>query len=393
MLRQAGGRVGPALVAAAVAERLASRGRSGGGTAARAEPPPARAAEGGPFQSNNMVHGPMRIFSGNAHPELAGKIGQLLNVPVSNATVGRFPCGEVNVVINESVRDCDVFVIQPVCNGGSGPQEHLVELFVMLDAIRRGAANRVTAVMPLYGYARQNAKEKSRSPITARLVTDLLQVAGAHRVLTVELHAAQIQGFASYPIDNMFALPLLAREIEVVLAERGLSKEDMVVVSPDVNGTKRASALAKMFCSPLAIFSRQRRRVNEASELDLVGEVEGKICVIVDDIADTAETIVQAASKLRKLGAVAVVAAVVHGVLSGEACERIQESEVELLIITDTIPLEEKVARFDKMRIVSVASLLASAIFRIHTSQSLSALFEQVPPARPVFCEGRPITE
>merc|ERR1712194_696220 len=167
----------------------------------------------------------------------------------------------------------------------------------------------------------------------------------------------------------------------------------MVVVSPDVNGTKRASALAKMFCCPLAIFSRQRRRVNEEKELDLVGEVEGKICVIVDDIADTAETIVQAASKLKKLGAVAVVAAVVHGVLSNEACERIQESEMELLIITDTIPLEEKVARFDKIRIVSVASLLASSIERIHTSKSLSALFEQVPPARPVLSEGRPTTE
>jgi ribose-phosphate pyrophosphokinase len=294
--------------------------------------------------------------------------------------VGRFKCGEVSVEINESVRDCDVFVIQPTSNGGAGPQEHLMELLIMLDAIRRGAANRVTAVMPMYGYARQNFKEKSRSPITARLVTDLLQVAGAHRVVTIELHASQIQGFASYPIDNMFALPLLARELQSILDSRGLCAEDLVVVSPDVGGTKRASALAKMFCAPLAIFSRQRRRANEPAEVDLVGEVTGKICVVVDDIADTAETIVQAADKLKARGAAVVVGVVVHGVFSDPAIERINDSEMEELIVTDTIALQDKVARCPKIRVISVAPLLASAIQRVHTSQSLSELFHKHPP-------------
>lgn len=326
-----------------------------------------------------MNHGPLRIFSGNAHPELARQIAALMGVPLSDATVSRFQCGEVNVVINESVRDCDVFVIQPTCNGGAGPQEHLVELLIMLDAIRRGAANRVTAVMPLYGYARQNSKEKSRSPITARLVTDVLQVAGAHRVLTVELHASQIQGFASYPIDNMYALPLLAEELEAIMAEKGISPDDMVVVSPDVGGAKRASAFAKKLRAPLAIFSRQRRRSNEAAEVDLVGEVEGKTCIVIDDIADSCETLCVAAKKLKSRGASAVIGAVVHAVLSDPACESIMSSEIELLIVTDTIPLHDKIKRCPKLKVVPVAPLLASAIMRIHSSESLSALFEKLP--------------
>lgn len=331
---------------------------------------------------DGMNHGPLRLFTGNAHPQLAQAIAQKIGCQLGDATVTRFPCGEINVVLNESVRDCDVFVLQPTCNGGAGPQEHLVELLIMLDAIRRGAANRVTAVIPLYGYARQNAKEKSRSPISARLVTDLLQVAGAQRVLTIELHASQIQGFAAYPIDNMYALPLLAAEIKSIMAARGLGPEDMVVVSPDVGGTKRASALAKMLCAPLAIFSRQRRRPNEAAEVDLVGEVAGKTCVVIDDIADTTDTLCQAAEKLKARGASAVLAAVVHGVFSEPACERINASPIEQVLVTDTIPLEDKLLRCDKLRVVSVAPLLANAILRIHLSQSLSKLFEE--PHAPV---------
>lgn len=380
MFRFTRGRGVAALVAAATTEPLLHRR----GTASppqrmvRAEVPPTQQPRQVPTQLPN--HGPLRVFSGNAHPQLAEEIAAQMGVPLSNATVGRFKCGEVNVLLNESVRDCDVFVIQPTCNGGAGPQEHLVELLVMLDAIRRGAANRVTAVMPIYGYARQSAKEKSRSPITARLVADMLQVAGANRVLTVELHASQIQGFAPYPIDNMFALPLLAREIWTMLEERGLSADDIVVVSPDVEGVKRASSFAKLFCAPLAIFSRQRRRENEPTEMDLVGEVTGKFCVVVDDIADTAETLVQAADKLAARGADAVVCACVHGVLSDPAIERINDSALEELIVTDTIPLHGKVKLCRKLRVVSVAPLLASAILRIHTSESLSALFEQLPP-------------
>jgi len=331
---------------------------------------------GQPTSPDGMNHGPLRIFSGNAHPGLAQAIAEHMGVKLGDATVNRFPCGEVNVVLNESVRDCDVFVIQPTCNGNGGPQENLVELLIMLDAIRRGAANRVTAVIPLYGYARQNAKEQSRSPISARLVTDMLHVAGAQRVVTVELHASQIQGFASYPIDNMYALPLLAAELRQIMNDRGLTAEDVVVVSPDVGGTKRASALAKMLCAPLAIFSRQRRRPNEASEVDLVGEVQGKTCIIIDDIADTSETLCQAANKLKARGASAVLGAVVHGVLSDPACEKINASQLETLLVTDTIPLGDKIVKCKKLRVVSVAPLLAQSVTRIHFSQSLSELFE-----------------
>jgi len=333
--------------------------------------------------ASGLSHGPIRIFSGNAHPQLARDIADHMGVPLSDATVSRFQCGEVHVEIHESVRDCDVFVVQPTCNGGAGPQEHLVELLVMLDALRRGAANRVTAVMPLYGYARQSSKEKSRSPITARLVTDLLQVAGAHRVLTVELHASQIQGFASYPIDNMYALPLLAQEIDSFLAQRGLSESDLVVVSPDVGGAKRASAFAKKLHAPLAIFSRQRRRAAEAAEVDLVGEVSGKTCIVIDDIADSCETLCVAAEKLKALGASAVVGAVVHGVLSEPAVDNIQKSQLECLMVTDTIPLADKAKRCPKLQVVSVAPLLAAAMGRIHQSESLSALFEHLPAHAP----------
>jgi len=350
-------------------------------TPARASLPPTlqTATSKGKLIATGMNHGPLRIFSGNAHPQLAREIAELMGVPLSDATVTRFLCGEVSVVINESVRDCDVFVIQPTCNGGAGPQEHLMELLIMLDAIRRGAANRVTAVIPLYGYARQNSKEKSRSPITARLVTDLLEVAGAHRVLTVELHASQIQGFASYPIDNMYALPLLAGEIESMMESRGISNEDVVVVSPDVGGAKRASAFARKLRAPLAIFSRQRRRPNEPAEVDLVGEVSGKTCIVVDDIADSCETLCVAADKLKARGASAVVGAVVHGIFSDPAVENITNSELECVIVTDTIPLQDKVKRCPKLQVVSVAALLACSIGRIHSSESLSALFEQLP--------------
>mmetsp|Transcript_63873 Transcript_63873/g.152332 ORF Transcript_63873/g.152332 Transcript_63873/m.152332 type:complete len:430 (+) Transcript_63873:99-1388(+) len=359
------------------------------------EAPPtttSRSSSGLPFArtrtapvEGSVTHGPLRIFTGSAHPQLAEDIARHMGAPLGNAAVGRFKCGEVSVLINESVRDCDVFVIQPTCNSGAGPQEHLVELLIMLDAIKRGAANRVTAVMPLFGYSRQSAKERGRSPICAKLVTDLLQAAGADRVLTIELHSAQIQGFASYPIDNMYALPLLARELAEIISARGTRAEDLVVVSPDVNGAKRASALAAKLCGSLAIFSRQRRRPTEPGEIDLVGEVQGKLCIVVCDIADTAESLVRAAAKLQAKGASAVIGAVVHGVLSDHACELINESSVELVLVTDTIPLDGKLERCPKLRVVSVAPLLAHAIQNIHTSQSLSALFEELPVRWPMI--------
>jgi ribose-phosphate pyrophosphokinase len=327
-------------------------------------------------------HGPVKIFTGNAHPSLAKAIAEELNLPVAKATVSRFKCGEVHVQINESVRDCDVFIVQPTCNGGGGPNEHLMELLIMIDAARRAAANRITAVMPVYGYARSSAKEQSRTPIAAKLVADLLEVAGADRVLTVELHMRQIQGFAQYPIDNMYALPILSRELQKVVEARGLNNDDLVVVSPDVGGAKRASALAKRLCAPLAIFSRQRRRATEKGELDIVGEVAGKTCIIVDDIADTADTLCNAADKLKEKGAEAVIGTIVHGVLSDPACELIMKSKLELVLLSDTIPLDDKMARCPKLKVISVAPLLAAAIMRIHTGESLSMLFDATPPER-----------
>jgi len=328
-------------------------------------------------EKGHVNHGALRIFSGNAHKQLAHDIADNLGVHLGQATVDRFKCGEINVVINESVRDCDVFVIQPTCNEGLGPQENLVELLIMLDAIRRGAAHRVTAVIPVFGYARQSAKDKSRSPITAKLVADLLQVAGANRVVTVALHAPQIQGFASYPIDNMHAIPLLIDEIRTFMDASGLDSEDVVVVSPDVGGARRAAGMASRLCASLAVFSRQRRRPTEPTEIDLVGEVVGKTCIVVDDIADTAGSLCVVAEKLKERGAKTVIGAVIHGVFSDPACDLIMKSELELLFVTDTIPQDDKVARCSKLRVVSVAPLLAAAIERIHTSQSLSALFDR----------------
>jgi len=282
----------------------------------------------------------------------------------------------VSVVINESVRDCDVYVIQSTCNEGAGPQEHIMELLIMLEAVRRCAANRVTAVIPLFGYARQNAKEQSRTPISAKLVMDLLQVAGANRVITVELHAPQIQGFTHCPMDNLYALPLLANEIISIIEARGLSSSDIVVVSPDVGGAKRASALARKLFAPLAIFSKQRRRETQPAELDLVGEVSGKVCIVIDDIADSAGTLCSAATKLKAKGASAVIGAVVHGVFSGPALDRINQSEYDVVVVTDSIPMDEKIIRCPKLRVVSLAPLLAEAIMKIRAGNSLSPLFE-----------------
>jgi len=330
-----------------------------------------------------MDHGSMRIFTGNAHRELAHMVAEKIGITVSKSTVNRFGNGEVNVEIHESLRDCDVFVIQPTCNGRAGPQENLMELLVMLDTIRRSSAHRVTAVMPLFGYARQNAQDRSRSPITAKLVVDMLQVAGANRVVTVELHAPQVQGMASYPIDNLYAVPLLVRELETVFEQRSLDPEEVVVVSPDVGGAKRAATFGRKLKAPLAIFSRQRRRASEASEVDLVGEVDGKTCVIVDDIADSCQTLLVAAEKLKARGAKTVIATVIHGVLSGDACENVMRSQIDTLIVTDTIPMEDKLERCPKLRVVSIAPLIASAIKRLHVSQPLSTLWEQLPSETP----------
>lgn len=326
--------------------------------------------------TEQINHGPVKIFTGNAHRQLAQDIAENSTVVLSSASVGRFQCGEVSVVLNESVRDCDVFIIQPTCNGGAGPQEHLVELLIMIDAVRRSAANRITAVIPHFGYARQNAKLQSRTPITAKLVTDMLEVAGVNRVMTIELHVPQIQGFSNFPVDNLYALPLLASEVENIMVSRGLVADDIVVVSPDVGGAKRAAAMAKRLHAPLAIFSKQRRRATQKKELDLVGEVEGKTCIIIDDVADSCKTICDAAETLKMRGASTCIATIIHGVLSEPACDAINDSSIEALIVTDTIPQEDKVARCPKIRVISVAPLLGNAMQRVHKGETLSCMFE-----------------
>lgn len=322
------------------------------------------------------AHGPIRLYAGSANPKLATEIGQQLGIPLSTHSTGQFKNGETACVIHDSVRDCDVFVVQSTCN--PNPNDLLMELLVMMDALRRGGASRITAIIPLFGYARQDKKDKSRSPITAKLVADMIELAGADRVITVDLHASQIQGFVSYPIDNLYAMPLLHDHIRNQLSTTG-DGSDVCIVSPDAGGAKRAETLAKKLGADLAIFSKKREKANEVSQMILVGDVKGKRCVIVDDMVDTAGTLTLAAKQLIAYGATDVYAACTHGVLSEPALQRINDSPIKELLLTDTIPLAEKQKHCPKLRIISVSELLADSIDRVHTGRSLSHLFEEGP--------------
>lgn len=277
------------------------------------------------------AHGPLRLYAGNSHPQLAQKIADQLGLPLSAHSTSNFKNGETGCIIHESVRDCDVFIIQSTCN--PRPNEYLMELLVMMDAIRRGGASRITAIIPLFGYARQDKKDKSRSPITGKLVADMLELAGADRVITIDLHASQLQGFVSYPIDNLYAMPLLQDRIKNKLSASG-NGDDIVIVSPDAGGAKRAESLSKQLGADLAIFSKKRERANEVSQMILVGDVAGKTCVIVDDMVDTAGTLCLAAQQLIEYGATEVYAACSHGVLSEPALERINASPIKELLLT-----------------------------------------------------------
>ena len=268
------------------------------------------------------AHGPLRLYGGSAHPELASAISAHLGIPLGGHSTANFKNGETGCIIHDSVRDCDVFVVQPTCN--PCPNEYLMELLVMMDAFRRGGASRITAIIPLFGYARQDKKDKSRAPITGKLVADMLELAGADRVITVDLHASQIQGFVSYPIDNLYAMPLMYDHIRENIG--GGHSDDIVIVSPDAGGAKRAETLAKKLGADLAIFSKKREKANEVSQMILVGDVQGKKCVIVDDMVDTAGTLTLAAKQLVEYGATEVYAACSHGVLSDPALERINVS-------------------------------------------------------------------
>jgi len=305
----------------------------------------------------------MKIFSGNANPRLAQEVCDCLGIPIGKAKISRFSDGEVNVQILESVRGSDVFLIQPT----SPPvDENLMELLVMIDALRRASAGRITAVMPYYGYARQDRKVQPRVPITAKLVADLLTAAGADRVLTMDLHAGQIQGFFNIPVDNLLAMPIFLDYME----SQGI--EGLIVVSPDAGGVERARAFAKRFHLPLAIMDKRRVADNVAEVMHVIGEVRGKRAFILDDMIDTAGTLVRSVEALLEEGAVECLAAATHPVFSGPARDRIESSALKEVVVTNTIPLR---TTFSKVRVLSVAPLIAEAIKRIHLGESVSSLF------------------
>jgi ribose-phosphate pyrophosphokinase len=314
-----------------------------------------------------MSRGQLKVFSGSAHPALAKEIAEFLGVPMGHARLHRFPDSEVGFQIDENIRGTDVFVVQPT----SKPvDEHLIELCVMIDAFRRSSASRITAVIPYYGYARQDRKDKPRVPISAKLVANLLSAAGANRVLTMDLHKAQIQGFFDIPVDHLFAAPVI---IEYLSKFGG---DGVTIVSPDAGGAERARAYAKRLGAELAIIDKRRSTETGAAEvMNVVGDVEGRICILQDDIIDTAGTIVKSAQALKQNGAGRVIACAVHGVLSGPALERIDQAPIEKLIITNTIPLNGEGARSPKIVCLSVARLLGQAIRSIHEETSVSSLF------------------
>jgi len=307
------------------------------------------------------------IFSGNANPKLAQDIATFLETPLAKSRTTRFSDGESFVEINENVRGVDAFVIQPTC---SPVNDNVMELLIMCDALRRASAGSINAVIPYYGYARQDRKVAPRTPITSKLVADLLQAAGVSRVVTVDLHAGQIQGFFNIPVDHLFAMP--------VVLEDYLKKNfdsSAVFVSPDAGGVERARAYSKRLNASLAIIDKRRERANESEVMNLIGDVKGRPCIVLDDIIDTAGTTCNAAKALMAKGATKVVGVATHGVLSGPAIQRIVDSPLTEVVVTDTIPLSEAAKASGKIKQVSIAKLLGEAIKRIHSSDSVSSLF------------------
>lgn len=308
----------------------------------------------------------IKIFSGNANQALAKEICQKMGIPLGNALVGRFSDGEINVQIVDNVRGMDVFVVQPTA---SPVNRNIMELLIMIDALKRASATRITAVLPYYGYSRQDRKVQPRVPITSKLVADLITTAGANRVLTVDLHAGQIQGFFNIPVDNLFAAPVLLEYL------RTKKFNNLTVVSPDAGGVERARAFAKRLNAALAIIDKRRDKPNEAQVMHIIGDVKGHDCLLLDDMVDTAGTLTEGAAALKANGAGLISAACSHAVLSGPAIKRINESSLEELITTNTIALDTKQQECRKLTVLSVAQLLADAITRIHEETSLSSLF------------------
>lgn len=316
-----------------------------------------------------MVSNKLMVFSGNANPKLALSVTQHLNIPLGRATVNRFSDGEVAVEINENVRGRDVFVLQSTCVPAN---DNLMELMIMVDALRRASARRITAAIPYYGYARQDRRPRSaRVAISAKVVANMLQAAGVDRVLTMDLHADQIQGFFDIPVDNIYSTPVLLNDI---LAHQ---YPNLMVVSPDVGGVVRARAMAKALDVDLAIIDKRRPRANVAEIMNIIGDVKGRTCLITDDIVDTAGTLCNAASALKERGAVRVVAYAAHPVLSGNAIERITNSPLDELVVTDTIPLRPEAEACPKIRQLSCAALIGETISRIANEDSVSSLFAE----------------
>nr|WP_275450098.1 ribose-phosphate pyrophosphokinase [Saccharophagus degradans] len=309
----------------------------------------------------------MMVFSGNANPELAKRVVAQLGIPLGEITVDQFSDGEISVELLENVRGRDVFVMQPTC---APTNDNLMELLVIVDALHRASAGRITAVVPYFGYARQDRRVRSaRVPITAKVVADMMATVGVDRVLTVDLHAEQIQGFFDVPVDNVYGSPVLLADIE----EQGF--EDLVVVSPDIGGVVRARAVAKQLDIDLAIIDKRRPKANVAEVMHLIGEVENRTCLLVDDMVDTAGTLCNAAKALKERGAKKVIAYATHPVLSGPAIERLNASEMDELVITDSIPLSDAAKASPKIRQLTLSHMLAEAMRRISNEESLSAMF------------------
>ncbi|MBA3031935.1 MAG: ribose-phosphate pyrophosphokinase [Gammaproteobacteria bacterium] len=314
-----------------------------------------------------MAYDSLMVFTGNANPKLAADVAKRLSISPGRCTVGRFSDGESNVELLENVRGKDAFILQPTC---APANDNLMELIILADALKRASAGRITAAVPYFGYARQDRRPRSaRVPIAAKVVANMLQAAGVQRLLTVDLHADQIQGFFDIPVDNIYATPILLGDI---WKQR---HEDLLVVSPDVGGVLRARAAAKRLETDLAIIDKRRPRANVSEVMHIIGDVEGRSCVIMDDIVDTSGTLCKAARALKEHGAKRVMAYCTHPVLSGGAIERIAESDLDEVVVTDTIPLSQEAMACDRIRVVSIAGLLAETIIRISNEESVSSLF------------------
>lgn len=315
----------------------------------------------------NQTHGTIKVFAGNASRKLAEDICSQLDLQLGQSEVSRFSDGESAISIKETVRGCDVFVVQSTC---SPVNENLMDLLIMIDALKRASAGRITAVIPYFGYARQDRKARARDPISAKLVADLLQSAGANRVLTMDLHSNQLQGFFNIPVDNLMGMPVLAK----YFSKDGLP-EDLIVVSPDMGSVSRSRALATKFNVPMAIIDKRRPKANVMEVMNVIGEVRGKTCLMIDDMIDTAGTICQGAQALIDHGAKEVIACCTHAVLSGPAIERLKNSVLSKVVVLDTIPLPDE-KKIDKIEVVTISHLFAEAIERVYTDLPVSKLYD-----------------